>query len=283
MLQIIADELKQARIKKDITVKQISIKTRIEQKYLENIEEGNFSFMPELYVKAFIKQFADSVDLNPEKIIQRYELAKRGINPDSVEEKEIEQKAVINDEDDNKPKLKEPVYVPPSHNKKIIDAYDPEPEAVKKNQVPKNNNLIFIGAGVLFIILILSYFLFIKEKNLEIITERPFDEILEEEKSRYVEEIPEEKIYLPGDSLSVLIKGISVSWVQAAIDDKDTIEFTLYDGIVRELKAGDNIKFKIGNSAGVTIESNGKPLSIEGKPNQVANIQIDKNGLQILR
>lgn len=283
MLQIIADELKQARIKKDITVKQISIKTRIEQKYLENIEEGNFSFMPELYVKAFIKQFADAVDLNSEKIIQRYELAKRGINPDSVEEKETEQKPIVQNEDENKPKLKEPIYVAPTHNKKVIDAYELEPEANKKNQTPKNNNLIFIGAGVLIIILILSYFLFMKEKNLEIITERPFDEVLEEEKSRYIEETPEEKFSTPSDSLSVLIKGISVSWVQAAIDDKDTIEFTLYEGIVRELKAGDNIKFKIGNSAGVTVEANGKPLSFEGRPNQVTNIKIDKNGLQLLR
>lgn len=283
MLQIIADELKQARIKKDITVKQISIKTRIEQKYLENIEDGNFSFMPELYVKAFIKQFADSVDLNPERIIQRYELAKRGINPDSIEDKATEQITTLPDEDEDKPKLKEPIYIPPNQSKKVIDAFEIEPEANKKNPKPSNNNLIFIGAGVLIVVLILSYFLFIKEKNLEIITERPFDEVLEEEKSRFIEETPEEKFSTPSDSLSVLIKGISVSWVQASIDEKDTIEFTLYEGIVRELKAGDNIKFKIGNSAGVTIEANGKPLSFEGRPNQVTNIKIDKNGLQLLR
>lgn len=283
MLQIIADELKQARIKKDISIKQISIKTRIEQKYLENIEDGNFSFMPELYVKAFIREFAESVDLNSEKIIQRYELAKKGINPDSVEQNEPVRKQNITKEiEEDKPKLKEPVYVSPSQNKKIIDAYELEPTTSNKNKATDNNKLILIGGAVLLILFIIIYFLFIKEKNTEIITERPFDEILEEEKTRFVE-TPEEKLYETGDSLSLLVKGISVSWVQSVIDDKDTIEFTLYEGITRELKAADNFKLKIGNSAGVTIESNGKPLSIEGRPNQVANIKIDKNGLQNIR
>ncbi|MCK7516561.1 MAG: helix-turn-helix domain-containing protein [Ignavibacteriales bacterium] len=51
----------------------MAAKTRIDFKFLEAIDNGNFSFLPDLYVKAFIKQYAKAVDLDEQETIKKYE------------------------------------------------------------------------------------------------------------------------------------------------------------------------------------------------------------------
>ena len=48
MLDKYAEELREAREKKGITLQQMAAKTRIDIKFLEAIDNGNFSFLPEL-------------------------------------------------------------------------------------------------------------------------------------------------------------------------------------------------------------------------------------------
>ncbi|MCH7974117.1 MAG: helix-turn-helix domain-containing protein, partial [Bacteroidetes bacterium] len=55
MLNKFAQELKKAREKADITLQNLSARSRLDIKFLQSIEKGDFSFLPELYVKAFIK------------------------------------------------------------------------------------------------------------------------------------------------------------------------------------------------------------------------------------
>ena len=51
-----AEELKEARTKSQLTLQHIASKTRIDLKFLEYMEKGNFNFLPDLYIKAFIKE-----------------------------------------------------------------------------------------------------------------------------------------------------------------------------------------------------------------------------------
>lgn len=47
--------------------------TKIQKRYLTGIEEGNYSMMPgPFYVRAFIKQYAEAVDLEPEELFDQY-------------------------------------------------------------------------------------------------------------------------------------------------------------------------------------------------------------------
>ena len=56
MFDKLSEELKAARIRSGLSLQLLAAKTRIDLKFLENIEDGNFSFLPELYVKAFLKE-----------------------------------------------------------------------------------------------------------------------------------------------------------------------------------------------------------------------------------
>jgi cytoskeletal protein RodZ len=48
--------------------------TKIQKRYLIGIEEGNYSSMPgNFYVRAFIKQYAEALSLNPDEIFETYQ------------------------------------------------------------------------------------------------------------------------------------------------------------------------------------------------------------------
>ena len=68
-------DLKSEREKKNISLEKIAADTRINLRYLRNIEEGNFSNLPGgVYNRAFIKAYCESINLDPQKILKRYDL-----------------------------------------------------------------------------------------------------------------------------------------------------------------------------------------------------------------
>lgn len=65
--------LKKARYEKGIDLDQLQDSTKIQKRYLEAIEEGNFSILPgNFYVRAFIKSYAEAVGLDPDEVLTLY-------------------------------------------------------------------------------------------------------------------------------------------------------------------------------------------------------------------
>jgi len=65
--------LKEAREAKNISLDELQEMTKIQKRYLIGIEEGNYAIMPgNFYVRAFIKQYAEAVGLDPEEIFEEY-------------------------------------------------------------------------------------------------------------------------------------------------------------------------------------------------------------------
>jgi len=73
-----AEELKSARETKGLTLQQIASRTRIDLKFLQAIEDSNYDILPELYIRAFIKEYAQTLDLNPNETLQKFDIAKWG-------------------------------------------------------------------------------------------------------------------------------------------------------------------------------------------------------------
>lgn len=62
--------------------------TKIQKRYLEGIEEGNYSMMPgPFYVRAFIKQYAEAVELEPEELFEQYQADVPASFKDDIPEK----------------------------------------------------------------------------------------------------------------------------------------------------------------------------------------------------
>jgi cytoskeletal protein RodZ len=69
----LGNRLKEARIAKGLSLDDLQTITKIQKRYLVGIEEGNYSTMPgNFYVRAFVKQYAEAVQLNPEEIFETY-------------------------------------------------------------------------------------------------------------------------------------------------------------------------------------------------------------------
>lgn len=69
----LGNRLKEARLEKGLSLDDLQTLTKIQKRYLVGIEEGNYSMMPgPFYVRAFIKQYAEAVDLEPEEIFEEF-------------------------------------------------------------------------------------------------------------------------------------------------------------------------------------------------------------------
>lgn len=69
----IGDKLKEARKAKGYTLDDLQQMTKIQKRYLIAVEEDNLEVLPgNFYARAFIKQYADSVGLNGEELIQEH-------------------------------------------------------------------------------------------------------------------------------------------------------------------------------------------------------------------
>ncbi|QHW30003.1 helix-turn-helix domain-containing protein [Paenibacillus rhizovicinus] len=65
--------LKKAREQRNLSLDDIQDLTKIRKRYLEAIEEGDYSVLPgSFYVRAFVKNYAESVGLDAEEVLRLY-------------------------------------------------------------------------------------------------------------------------------------------------------------------------------------------------------------------
>lgn len=70
----IGARLKEAREQKNLSLEDLQETTKIQKRYLAAIEEGNFGVLPgKFYAKAFIKEYANAVGLDPNELLDDFE------------------------------------------------------------------------------------------------------------------------------------------------------------------------------------------------------------------
>lgn len=281
MLDKFADELRKKREQSGITLHQMASRTKIDIKFLEAIDEGNFAFLPELYVKAFIKQYAKVVGLDETESIKRYEAARDGkLFASEAVEPEVDKAAVK-------------TAIPPAakgnnqqKNKPVKSYNDP---SVEKRHVESDNTgkekLIITAASGILIILLLVYLFFYQDSEKIIIAERPIEEVIQDSKPRYVEETvetPAESSVYSSDSLLLKFYSTDTSWIYVIIDNSRTEEFTLSPNTERLIAAGNNFKATVGNSGAVKLTLNNTPVEFSGRKGSARYFSLNKEGLQYL-
>lgn len=75
--QAVADRLRKARLEKKLTLSNIADSTKIQLKYLEILENGDYQALPgEVYTRTWIRLYAEAVDLPVHTLLQNYNLEK---------------------------------------------------------------------------------------------------------------------------------------------------------------------------------------------------------------
>lgn len=305
LLKKIADELREARQKKKISIDQIFTKTRIDKKYLQAIEDGNFSIMPDVYIRAFIKEYAVNVGLNPNEIIEKYTLAQKGLNFEESNEKS--QSIEAGENLSNKSES--------TTNRKFVEPSILEFQNNKNNSDDKTNKqFYYILVAVLMVAFIFTiYKFFLTEDTNQIITEKPFEEIVQEQNlddktnseiisSEDLNEIEQKKYELikptttneitkieqkqnipaVANGLTLTIVGSGKSWIRVVSDEKDNMEFIIEQGITKVLNAKEKFYLHVGNSGVIKIMLNNKDLAFSGSEGKVRKIFVTKNGIEYL-
>lgn len=69
----LGERLKLAREEKGLSYDELQERTKIQKRYLQAIEQGNYQILPgSFYVRAFVKNYAEAVGLDPEQFLEEY-------------------------------------------------------------------------------------------------------------------------------------------------------------------------------------------------------------------
>lgn len=276
MLNIFSEELKKRREEVGLSIQQLASKTKIDKKYLEFIEQGNFSFLPELYVKSFIRSYAKFVDLDPEETIKKYLLAKEG-------------KLLFHSESEvNKPNL-DSAEENQNLDKKVIKSKSfVDENVINQTQNPvrnKNGKLIILSTATIGLLLIFVIYYFYSSQREIIVEETPFEEIVNQDKERFEETANNltEDSSLTADSLSLEIFSKDTTWVFLILDNSSTNEITLYPNKKIIVKAKNSFEGTIGNSGSTILKLNDKNLDFVGRKYLPRHFKINRStGLEYL-
>lgn len=277
MLERFAEQLRKARLKKGVTLQQIAAITRIDIKFLEALDNGNFGFLPDLYIKAFIKQYAKAVDLDEQETVKKYEDALAGKYIEEEEPKSLlEQKVEISNAQQQ------------TENEKQIPIFDggasDQKPPVKSNDITKKLRILVYAAGFVLVGVIV-FFAFFNRHSSIIVEEIPYEKILEETQDRYQvkdEKVDSSEILFNSDSLTLQFvnsDSVDSAWVMIITDDLEKEDFLLYPRIAKTMIAIDNFKFTLGNSGVIILKLDNELLNFEGKRGSVRHYEVTRKGI----
>jgi cytoskeletal protein RodZ len=285
MLNKFSEELKEARIKNDLTLQQMAARTRIDLKFLENLENGSFAFLPELYIKAFIKEYAKLVGLDEKITIKKFDAAKRSKAYDELGNTEDDIKKTRTEKEEIKPPkpLPEvPAYTPP------VPAYEPYDSTKQQTDsatgLAKNKNLIIGIVVAVLAVFVIIYFAFIKGSSDIVVSEKTYDQVQKDNEQRSATEpqkpAASDSTYMAkSDSLSLVLESKDISWIKVIADGTKPVEFTLAANTQKEVKALKNFRITVGNAGAIQLTLNNKPLNFSGNKHEVKYVSVDSAGL----
>lgn len=262
-LKKFAEELKESREKAEITLQQVSSKTRIDFKFLKALEDGDFEIQPEVYIRAFIKEYALVCGLDPEKTLKKYELAKKGKLIDNIEEP-----------------VEEEIKIEEKENK---SAFVDQPTMKIDNSAYRLKHKLFVYSGISLAVLIIIavYFIFINNSSQQIVVEKPFEEVLKEQNQRFevIENNSNQTLIKSVDSLLLNINAVDTCWINITVDGNVEYEFTLYPNTSKAIRAAEKFDVVVGNIGGISLKLNETPLQISGRIGQRRTFTINKSGI----
>ncbi|MCC6395602.1 MAG: DUF4115 domain-containing protein [Bacteroidetes bacterium] len=255
----IFQELRAAREAKGLTIGDISKQTLINERFLEALERGDTTILPAAYVRAFLRAFATSVDLDPAYVMRRYEGGKPGV----------------------------PAATPPPAAE-LAATSAPESSVEQKTQPPFWSHSWVRSVGTTLVVLggigIIAYFA--RQSGDEQPQEIPFGTMVQENTARLSPPDTTRGTVLPQafstrDSLVLRGNTIDSVWVQISVDALPPTEHLFPPTSGRTWKARDRFMITLGNAGGISFRLNGRDLGTFGKRGAVLrDIEITRENLK---
>ncbi len=273
LLKNFGDELKSLREEKGISLQQVYNKIRIDVKFLNAIETGNFDILPELYIRAFIKEYALYLNLDVNETIKKYDQAKKGLS--------ASQEVTTNEPPSETPtELKiepEPFLEIPETN------FETKTISFGGIKLEKKKFLSALAIAVIFLIAgSIAVYLFI-DSSPKIIDDNSDTEINNAVESRYEEiqkpALKETTTQFSSDSLSLSISATKATWIKVSSDRKEIFREILTPENPIEIKADTLFEISVQFPAVIIAKLNGKNLGVLASGNELWHLKIDSTGV----
>lgn len=253
-------DLKRHRSEKNISLMDISASTRINLKFLEALETGNFPILPQTYVRAFLREYAEAVGMNPEGVLRTYDEIVR--HTQGGEQKPGPQKP------------------------QPLTRKNPDPGPLASVVAFARQNALFVS----FVLIVSVFVVYLFRQTSDAgrattIAETPFDRVVEENAAA----LPgrDTTVVLPAvtspaavDSLSLIMTTTDSVWMTITLDDGPTREYLFGPNRRGRWTAKESFTLTMGNAGGATFALNGKSLGTLGRSGAVVrNVRISAENL----
>lgn len=242
-----AEELHKQRITKGISLNEIASVTRISVQFLEALEQGNFEALPQTYIRAFIREYASSVGLNPVEALQRYDLF-LGKKLEPISPRKEPERQEVREEPSSWPKMAK----------------------------------TFVIGGIILLVCAIGLYLFFRPSDSVPVQQTAFDDVVKE-----VERISAPRKQIPGasreiiDSLRLNSHTSDTVWLSIIIDGKRTEEYLFPPGSDYGWIAKEKFSVTLGNAGGISFILNGVPLEPLGRSRAVVrNVIITRENVR---
>lgn len=242
-------ELKSAREARGISLQEISTATLINLKFLEAIEQGNTTILPQTYVRAFIREYAQVVGLNPQETLRKYEEASTGVHHPLGGASATGESA---------------------HEDLATVAQEVAPE--RRRRDPR---VLFtrIATGVIIVaaVSLAVHQIFLRPEPAQPV-EIPFQSVVGENEQRArqaaaepVRRTPQAVPIAVRDSMTLRAAVLDTVWLQIVIDGQPPRDFIFPPNTRALWKARERFRLTLGNAGGVEFTLNEKALGALGK------------------
>ncbi len=256
-LNKIAHELREQRQAKNLSLEEISAQTKISISYLQKLEEGNFSFLPVVYVRAFLKTFAEQLGLNPDVMANRMN--------DALEEKAIKV-------DEEKQQQQSQSEQKSSEFRFVLRFFRP-----------------LIVVAILLLVMVVMLIVKCpsddqKSQTFPFETMELHDNTVDSRPDSAEQPVEKQdpRVELKGFQKQELVlsaTAIETTWVRIIFQDSLADEAIFYPGDVKSWESHSPFYLKLGNGGGLKINLDDQNLGLPGQSGQVANVKVDRSGI----
>lgn len=247
-----------AREARGITVADIADATHINDRFLAALERGEYTLLPQAYVRAHIREYADFVGIDPEEALRVYE---RMRSPEPPRPAPASPPAPPS----------APVVPPTVAGEPVVPAAEapairPDDGAAAAPRFPRTAIVLMLGAAVALAAWVLT-----RPAPTPTAEEIPFTDVIREsEGAGDTARAAVARPPLPADSLTLSAVVRDTAWMLVAPDGGAAMEYLFAPGRRISWKAAERFTVTVGNAGAVDLSLNGKMLPALGRRGTVA-------------
>jgi cytoskeletal protein RodZ len=247
-------ELKRAREARHLSISDVSDVTLINIRFLEAIEEGHTDILPQTYVRAFIREYANCVGLDPADIMKRYDTVGAPAAPPAPE---------------------------PAHPQQTI-VEQAKPEPVKPSESGQKNTSRYLLPALVVVIATIIIWNLNRPSPQESLRENTIDSgtiAAPRETTKVL--VPAATPVALTDSLTLSASVSESVWVQIIVDDRSPQQFLFRPGRKVAWRARDRFRLSTGNAGALDLTLNEKKIGVPGKRGAILrSVEYNRQTLQ---